>query len=316
MTVSLVAKLQNESQYVPSFASALENCIGEFDEVIVVDNGSTDNGMNLFIQNYSGIVRTISLNENTGISHAQNVGIQAATSDYILLINVDILPVPGVIPSLVSYLEDNPLVVCIGADYWYCETDNEFEVTTFVDNIDRDTIIGVNYINSNYGLSPRAIFNQIPFIEEGPFYGAGWGCEDDDWGATARSLGYQCHSFRYVNNPRVEFQCLHSGSHASIQRMIDDGFPWRENYKERCDFLNKKWANTSYNWVEGRTDDCLLNNNSKLAVKGWIDLGLDPDLYVKVQMELGEHIIKDGERKPTKDTSKIPVIKSVNIGQV
>lgn len=59
----------------------------EFD-TIVVDNGSEDESVS-FIEREYPHVKVIALSENTGFCKAVNVGIQAATTPYVLLLNND-----------------------------------------------------------------------------------------------------------------------------------------------------------------------------------------------------------------------------------
>ena len=56
-------------------------------EVIVVDNGSTDGSLE-YLDTFP-LVRVIALDKNYGFCHAVNVGIQAAESDYVILLNND-----------------------------------------------------------------------------------------------------------------------------------------------------------------------------------------------------------------------------------
>lgn len=59
----------------------------EFD-TIVVDNGSTDGSVD-FLYSQFPWVKVIALSENTGFAKAVNVGIQAAETEYVLLLNND-----------------------------------------------------------------------------------------------------------------------------------------------------------------------------------------------------------------------------------
>lgn len=64
------------------FAQTIEN-----QEVIVVDNGSTDGSLE-YLSTFPG-VRVIALDRNYGFCHAVNVGIQSSESEYVILLNND-----------------------------------------------------------------------------------------------------------------------------------------------------------------------------------------------------------------------------------
>ncbi|MGN0376594.1 MAG: glycosyltransferase family 2 protein [Suilimivivens sp.] len=57
-------------------------------EVVVVDNGSTDGSCEFIREKYPRI-RLLALEENTGFSHAVNVGIEEADTKYVFLLNND-----------------------------------------------------------------------------------------------------------------------------------------------------------------------------------------------------------------------------------
>lgn len=57
-------------------------------EIIVSDNGSTDGSIQFIQQNFPG-VRVIENHANLGFAKGNNVGIRAATGDYVLILNPD-----------------------------------------------------------------------------------------------------------------------------------------------------------------------------------------------------------------------------------
>lgn len=57
-------------------------------DIIVVDNGSEDGSRELVLEKFKE-VKVIALQENTGFCHAVNVGIEAASTPYIFLLNND-----------------------------------------------------------------------------------------------------------------------------------------------------------------------------------------------------------------------------------
>lgn len=71
----------------------------EFD-IIVVDNGSKDNSAD-YVRTLGDKVKLIALDKNTGFAYAVNRGIEAADTEYVILLNNDI----EVEPDFVSQLE-------------------------------------------------------------------------------------------------------------------------------------------------------------------------------------------------------------------
>ncbi len=79
-------------------------------EVIVVDNGSSDASVSFLEEKYAGHpgVRLIKLAENTGFSHAVNVGIKAADTEYIFLLNNDTVTEPDCVANLQRAMDASP----------------------------------------------------------------------------------------------------------------------------------------------------------------------------------------------------------------
>ncbi|EIX9028793.1 TPA: glycosyltransferase [Klebsiella aerogenes] len=89
-TISVIIPVYNVSQYVlQAVNSVLEQTFQAF-EVIIVNDGSTDNSGELLEQHYSKISNvTIIHTENQGLGEARNVGTRAATGDYIYYFDSD-----------------------------------------------------------------------------------------------------------------------------------------------------------------------------------------------------------------------------------
>lgn len=76
-------------------------------EIIVVDNGSTDESRELVGRDYPE-VRVVALDANRGVAGGFNAGIQAARGAVLVLLNNDTEAEPAWLQELVSTLEANP----------------------------------------------------------------------------------------------------------------------------------------------------------------------------------------------------------------
>ncbi len=81
-------------------------------EVIVVDDASTDDSVYFLKEKYPK-VRVIEKKINEGFASTVNVGVTAATSDIVVLLNTDVRPEKGFLTPLVKHFED-PDVFAVG----------------------------------------------------------------------------------------------------------------------------------------------------------------------------------------------------------
>ena len=86
-TVSIVIPNYNGKHFLETCLNSVFNQDIENQEVIVVDNGSTDGSLE-YLKKYP-LVRVLALDKNYGFCGAVNAGIKAANSDYVILLNND-----------------------------------------------------------------------------------------------------------------------------------------------------------------------------------------------------------------------------------
>jgi glycosyltransferase involved in cell wall biosynthesis len=119
MLLSLIVPVYNVEQYIrPCVNSIIEQGLNDEDfEVIIVNDGSTDNSMEMVADIINNCDNVIVVNQaNQGLSVARNTGMKHASGDYILFVDSDDLLVDNSLVDLVSQLSGNPVDLLI-ADF-------------------------------------------------------------------------------------------------------------------------------------------------------------------------------------------------------
>lgn len=102
--VSVIIPTWNARERLVRCLEALCDQTRSPDQVIVVDNNSTDGTGEMIRNNYSWI-NLVSLSENRGTAGGWNAGLRVATGSYIVLLNNDTYPKPSWLGTLTGALE-------------------------------------------------------------------------------------------------------------------------------------------------------------------------------------------------------------------
>jgi GT2 family glycosyltransferase len=114
MKASIIIVSWNAAKYLSDCIKSIIRQISFLDtEVIVVDNASTDGSPELVGKEYPE-VRLIKNYENLGFAKANNIGIRSCSGEYIFFINSDVEVKLNCIQSMISYMEDHPIIGLLG----------------------------------------------------------------------------------------------------------------------------------------------------------------------------------------------------------
>lgn len=111
LDVSVVIPCYNYAKFLPSAVDSLED---QDVELIIVDDGSTDNTKLVAKATTGGWIlngkkaRCVLLNENKGMPAARNEGLKAASGDLIVFLDADDMRVAGSIKKQVDYFREHP----------------------------------------------------------------------------------------------------------------------------------------------------------------------------------------------------------------
>lgn len=113
--VSVIIPTYNYAQFLPEAVhSVLRQRANNLDvEIIVVDDGSTDNTQDVARQMQRDIVYV--RQENQGLAAARNTGLRAARGDYVAFLDADDLYIENTLPSQIRVFVEQPqldMVIC------------------------------------------------------------------------------------------------------------------------------------------------------------------------------------------------------------
>jgi len=133
-SVSIVAANYNNGCYLKDFISSINNSKVLPKELIVIDDGSQDDSMQI-LKTFSDLdyLKVISFEKNRGFCEALNAGIEYASGDYIMRIDPDDLATKNRIQTQVDFLEVNKEIDVVGSNvvYFHYQTKKEVFKSNF-----------------------------------------------------------------------------------------------------------------------------------------------------------------------------------------
>lgn len=175
--VSVIIPNYNHAAYLADAITSVLNQTYRHIEIIVVDDGSTDNSQEVAAQ-FGDQIHYIK-QENQGLSAARNTGIRAARGGYIGLLDADDMYEPHAIQSIVSSLdlaEDADGIYC---GYRFVDQNNRVLYQEEARHIPTETLF-TSLLNGNF-LVPESMFvHRRCYQEVGLFDTALTACEDWD----------------------------------------------------------------------------------------------------------------------------------------
>src|SRR5258705_4109437 len=111
--LSVVIVNYNTREPLGRCLASIQQQHGDLDiQVIVVDNGSRDGSADMIRQEMAEAI-VIEPGRNTWFSGGNNLGVQHATADYILVLNPDTLIQPGMFQTMLAYIKSHPHVAAL-----------------------------------------------------------------------------------------------------------------------------------------------------------------------------------------------------------
>lgn len=218
-TVSIVLPTYNRAHLLPSVLETILSQDYEDFDLVIVDDGSTDNTLEVIseFQARDSRLRYIRLPENRGPGFARDEGLNRAVAKYIALADSDDLWVPGRLKEQVEILDQHPEIEILFGDYLNIDHVHESRNTGFsLSAVGMQALIlrrlsddlwiierGLEkaILRSNFIGTPTMLLRKEVFARVGGFDHMLQTSEDLEFHWRAATLGAQ---YAFINKPLIE----------------------------------------------------------------------------------------------------------------
>lgn len=241
--------------------SILQNCLQsvysetapDLLEVIVVDNGSTDNSCQMVRSRFPD-VRLIENTTNVGFAGAANQGFEISQGQYVLMLNSDTVILERAIEKTLDFADDNPDAAVIGCKLLYPDGTFQnscfrfpgllgiFLTSTYISQLFRSSYVlnwdrygcrdwptfrQVDCVEGSFVLIRRSVLKEVGLLDTDYFmYG-----EETDFCYRVKKAGW-----KILYYPNAHIIHIHGGSQKS---WADTAWSYRANHRGILLFLCK-----------------------------------------------------------------------------
>lgn len=216
---SIIIPCYNQGHFLGDALNSILDQEYENFEVIIINDGSTDNTIEIAIENSKKDARIILINKkNQGLSAARNAGLKNASGDYILFLDADDWLNKGFFETYLNAITlypDFDLFRC-GYSYWSPDRSQKYHTHLPI----HDGLIYPNVVTQNIGACHSILIRKSLADQLGDFDTKLKSCEDWDYwiragkvGAKIKSIPYDLVGYRYIadsmsKNAKVMYSSL------------------------------------------------------------------------------------------------------------
>lgn len=153
--ISIIVTNYNKEKYIKECIDSLLRQTYKNLEIIIVDDGSTDNSRSI-LKKYEASVKII-YQENKGVSNARNTGIKSSSGELIMIVDGDDFLEPDYIENILRY-ENNSFLIS-GYKRYY----NDQEIEEILPK--KEEIFFGNCLSSNIINSDTIKFLAVPYLK-------------------------------------------------------------------------------------------------------------------------------------------------------
>ena len=112
--ITVLMALFNAEKFVGKAIQSVLNQTCKNFEILVVDDASTDNGIDAVLSFNDPRIKIIRNDKNSGAAHSRNIGIQNINTEYIAILDLDDIFYPTKLEEQIRFLDSHPNFAAIG----------------------------------------------------------------------------------------------------------------------------------------------------------------------------------------------------------
>lgn len=186
--VSVIIPVYNQAQYVGEAIESILNQSHKAHEIIVVNDGSTDD-LAPALAPYANSIKLINLEKNQGVAMARNIGLKAAANNSIVFQDADDIAMPERLAESLKALANPETAIVIG------------KIKPFLDDANISPSDSAGFINKNesFVLGTGSAAIKMKVVEKaGEFNTAIKVGSDLDWFVRVKKSGFTIHKLDKV----------------------------------------------------------------------------------------------------------------------
>lgn len=221
ITCSIIIPLYNKAGFIAEAIASIQAQTFPATQIIVVDDGSTDDGVNQVEAIYDTRIHLV-CQSNTGVSVARNQGIDLATGELVLFLDADDRYLPGFLETIVSLATRFPEAALVATGYRRFWSDGTVRHNTLLPALqDQDRLVADFYsawcqsaFLCSISLAIRRHILADPALRFPP--GEKLGEDQDLWFRIAEQ-----YPIAFTARPLVEYRMGIEGSATTASKVLD-----------------------------------------------------------------------------------------------
>ncbi len=181
-TVSIIVICYNNEKYIKECLSSILCQIDNKIELIVINDGSTDNSLTIIRDTLNDALNTKIISvKNSGISNARNIGIDKANGEFLIFVDGDDFINEKSLQYILNYIENNSFDLLLLNTTKYYEMSNKYEKEILL--IEKHKNIKARELINNkiFGRAWRFVYNKKLIDKYNIRFHSNLIYEDEEW---------------------------------------------------------------------------------------------------------------------------------------